>query len=127
MPKEGLAATLGLLILLALPGMAAAVTTYYGCFTCDAVGIVGMGGRCQSVPYNSWGDGWKCFEDESFGLGFPNDPMCWTNQEQCYHILAGGGGGGGGGTGGGGSTCQNSTGFCPAECFTCGGGGAYGN
>lgn len=32
------------------------------------------------------------------------------------------GGGGGGGWGGGGGACS-STGFCPAECFSCGGGG----
>jgi hypothetical protein len=41
----------------------------------------------------------------------------------CQNITAGGGGGaGGGGTGGGGSTCQTS-GACPAECFSCSGGG----
>lgn len=32
------------------------------------------------------------------------------------------GGGGGGGWGGGGGAC-GGTGFCPAECFSCGGGG----
>ena len=35
------------------------------------------------------------------------------------------GGGGGGGTGGGGGGSCTSTGFCPAECFSCGGGGSY--
>lgn len=34
-----------------------------------------------------------------------------------------GGGGGGGGTGGGGGGACSGSGFCPAECFSCGGGG----
>ena len=37
---------------------------------------------------------------------------------------SGTGGGGGGGWGGGGGGCSGS-GFCPAECFSCGGGGTY--
>jgi len=56
------------------------------------------------------------------------DPL--TPSVDCYEsgsfcttitVTGGGGGTGGGGTGGGG--CGGS-GFCPASCFSCGGGGA---
>lgn len=51
---------------------------------------------------------------------------CTEEGNACSWVNAvggGGGGGTGGGGGGGGGSCA-STGFCPAECFSCGS-GAY--
>lgn len=47
---------------------------------------------------------------------------CVEGGNFCSWVNAGGGGGGSGGGGGGGGGCSGS-GFCPAECFSCGGGG----
>jgi hypothetical protein len=48
---------------------------------------------------------------------------CEESGTFCTGITVDGGGGGGTGSGGGdGSSCQTS-GFCPAACFSCGGGG----
>lgn len=60
-------------------------------------------------------------------VGNLGDSYCTEGGDFCSVITAGGGGGGGGSAGGGGGTnpCQTS-GFCPAECFTCGGGGGGG-
>lgn len=44
---------------------------------------------------------------------------CTEDGNACSWVNAGGGGGGGTGGGGGGGTCTGS-GFCPAECFSCG-------
>jgi hypothetical protein len=47
---------------------------------------------------------------------------CSESGNFCNSITIGGGGGGGGtGGGGGGSSCSYQ-GYCPAECFSCGGG-----
>jgi hypothetical protein len=49
------------------------------------------------------------------------DSYCTEEGTFCSWVNAGGGSGGsGGGSGGGGSSCTGS-GFCPAECFSCGG------
>ena len=62
-----------------------------------------------------------CCREESFGL----ETFCYESGSACYGITVGGGGGGGG-TGGGGGGCASTGGFCPAECFSCsGGGGVY--
>jgi hypothetical protein len=47
---------------------------------------------------------------------------CKFSGSPCTGGSGGSGGGGGGGWGGGGGACSG-TGFCPAECFSCGGGG----
>jgi hypothetical protein len=107
------------LLFLMLPGTASASTSYYGCYTCEYRGIVGIGETCRQVAPDSWGDGWICYEDNS--MPWPAGPECWTNGQACYNIVTGGNGGSGGGGTGGGQTCQTS-GFCPAECFSCGGG-----
>jgi hypothetical protein len=84
------------------------------CETCKS--ILGFYEHCVMVADNETGytlcstipslDGTTCI----FGGDF------------CSSITVTGSGGGGGGAGGGSSTCQGS-GFCPAECFSCGGGG----
>jgi len=48
---------------------------------------------------------------------------CTEDGNACSWVNAVGGGGGGTGGWGGGGGCT-ATGFCPAECFSCGGGGA---
>lgn len=49
---------------------------------------------------------------------------CILSGTFCTEITAGGGGGGtGGGSGGGGSCHTSGGGGCPAECFSCSGGG----
>jgi hypothetical protein len=47
---------------------------------------------------------------------------CSESGTYCSYVNAGGGGSGGSGGGGGGNGCSTA-GFCPAECFSCGGGG----
>jgi hypothetical protein len=98
-------------------------STYYGCFTCKYVGLTGIGEVCHGVAPFAGGDGWICHEDNT--LPWPDGPFCWVEGGLCTN---GGDGGGGSGSGDGGSTCQ-SGGFCPAECFSCGGsgGGPYAN
>jgi hypothetical protein len=102
-----------------LPGAVSATATLIGCFTCSYAHITGMGQICKSAGCEHEGDGWECYEDNS--LPWPDGPECSTNGQACYETCAGGGDGGSGG-GGGGSSCGGS-GFCPAECFSCGGGG----
>jgi hypothetical protein len=75
------------------------------------------------------------FDDESCKTATPGESgftKCTVPEEaSCCCTLSGnactggsgGGGGGGGGTGGGGGNPCQTTGFCPAQCFSCGGGG----
>jgi hypothetical protein len=79
----------------------------------------------------------KCvqfFDDESCttaGPGEIGNTICEVPEEaSCCCKYKGetctggsGGSGSGGGTGGGGGNQCATTGFCPAECFSCGGGG----
>lgn len=51
-----------------------------------------------------------------------NDSYCTESGTYCSQITAGGGSGGSGSGGGDGDACQTD-GFCPAECFSCSGGG----
>jgi len=61
-----------------------------------------------------------CFE---MPASFPWPSVCVADGNFCSSIdVNGGGGGGGTGGGGGGGACA-TTGFCPAECFSCSGGG----
>lgn len=66
--------------------------------------------------------GYMCCREESFGL----ETFCVQSGSACYGIEVDGGGGGSGGGGGGGG-CSYQGGWCPAECFSCsgGGGGTY--
>jgi hypothetical protein len=77
----------------------------------------------------------KFFDDESckdVGLGESGFEKCEVPAEaSCCCKMSGnactgtssGGSGGTGGTGGGGSNVCQTNGFCPAQCFSCSGGG----
>jgi len=80
----------------------------------------------------------KFFDDEwcqPVGAGRSGFTECTSPEEAscCCRIRGNpctidggaGGGGGGGGWGGGGSVCSGGGAFCPAQCFSCGGGGTY--
>lgn len=56
-----------------------------------------------------------------FTLCAPLATRCQVGGDFCSVIDAGGGGSGG--SGGGGGACQGGSGGCPAECFSCSGGG----
>ena len=103
--------------LLAIPGTAK-TSVQFGCFYCKPVAPVGMGSSCHSVGANQNGDGWKCTETND--LPWPDGPSCYVDGGACFNSAGGGAGGGSGG--GSGSSCQVS-GFCPAECFSCGSSG----
>lgn len=105
---------LGLLLLLALlPGTASATTRHYeGCFVCDFILPTGSQAECSQVGDGENGTGWQCAETD-----FPDGPLCTTSGGACYNVSVNGGSGGTGGS----QTCQ-TTGFCPAECFSCDGG-----
>lgn len=62
----------------------------------------------------------------SDGLGEEQSCCCSLSGNNCT-LDGGGGGGTGGGSGGGGSSnpCE-TTGYCPAQCFSCGGSGGGG-
>ena len=114
---------LGLLVILLLfPGLtsrseASTVTYEDDCYTCNNTAILGIDQECGTPPDYSYGTGTTCHELRINGL----PTACYTSGFECYRITVNGGGGGSGGTGGGGSC--HSSGFCPAECFSCSGGG----
>lgn len=84
-------------------------TTYYGCYSCHFVHILGMDSTCRSELQ---GDGWICNEI-TFDAG---GVECYTNGEACEWGATGYGGGGSGGGGG----CYVSNGaVCPAACIGC--------
>lgn len=112
-----LVAVLSLLFLFAASGSASAVT-YYGCFYCRPVALTGMGATCRQVGDGANGEGWQC--TELYDLPWPDGPECYTNNDPCHNVNVNGGGGGGIGSGSG-QACQ-TTGFCPAECYSCSGG-----
>lgn len=64
-------------------------------------------------------NGSMCCSEQTYGP----QTFCTESGSACYGIIVGGGGGGGGTGGGGGGGCGSYGGFCPAECFSCGGGG----
>lgn len=107
-----------LLFVLGAGSALASITTYYGCFNCKPIHPTSEASICSEAGVLQGGAGWICYEDNV--LPWPDGPYCWTNGQACTN---GGGGGGGGGTGGGGSNTCTTTGFCPAQCFSCSGGG----
>lgn len=83
--------------------------------------------ECE-ICFKFFDDEW-CYPAKSGESGVtsctnPEEASCCCNMggQPCTGG-AGGSGGGGGGWGGGGGACSGS-GFCPAECFSCGGGGS---
>ena len=112
---KGIAGVLCISLLLALAGRASA-TTYYGCMKCKYSSLVGIGAYCVSVGHEQYGQGTQCDETNT-GLPWPNETTCSISGSPCYNVVVTDGGGGGGG-----SAC-GTTGFCPAECFSCSGGG----
>jgi hypothetical protein len=77
-------------------------------------------GRSYCKPLQNGETGTTVCEDVISNTG---GSFCTEGGDYCTIVDAGGGGGGtgGGGTGSGGTTCQ-TTGACPAECFSCSGG-----
>jgi len=85
--------------------------------------------RQSFLSHNSW---CRPVEQEETGAtqctNFPSNTggsYCSEGGTFCTWVNSGGGGTGGGGVGGGGGNGCAPTGFCPAECFSCGGGGSY--
>ena len=107
--RKSLGALLWLLLL--FPAGAASIDIYYGCYVCEAEGY-GGDSYCKPVGHEQAGDGTRCEED-------PLGPWCSMKPDPCYNVDVNGGGGG---SGGGGGACT-TTGFCPAECFSCSSGG----
>lgn len=93
----------------------ALAVTYEGCFICEYSGITGISQICDQVSDGETGGGWRC--KETFDLV---GSKCQLEGSACYHITVGDGGGGGGD-----DPCseRGPGGVCPAECFSCGGGG----
>ncbi|MEM6453558.1 MAG: hypothetical protein AAF772_00550 [Acidobacteriota bacterium] len=71
---------------------------------------------CKQVGNHEQGDGIECH------LLCFSGCSCFVPPNPCLNVDVTGGGSGGGSGGGGGGTC-NTSGFCPAECFNCSGGG----
>lgn len=86
-----------------------------GCEICKYYLLLGFA-PCRPVTETEVGST-ICTNEYDPLVGF----SCAESGTYCSEINAGGGGGSGSG-GGGGSQCS-TTGFCPAECFSCGGGG----
>ena len=113
---SGFAAGFWILLLLVAAGNLSGMT-YYGCMKCNNNSLVGFGGYCVSVGHEQHGDGTRC-DQINTGLPWPNNTDCSIGGSPCYNEVVTDGGGGGGG----GSAC-GTTGFCPAECFSCAGSG----
>jgi|SRR5215203_4112053 len=82
---------------------------FLGYIPCRPVNQDEVGATSCTNLYDAW-SGFSCQESGTF----------------CSGINVGGGGGSGGGSGGGwggGGGCGGG-GFCPAQCFSCGGGGS---
>lgn len=96
----------GFLLTLAPPAAAVPIL----CYKCTYILFVGL--TCDSS-----------LEGGESGKRQCNNNGCILTGLSCTAPPGGGGGGGGDGDGGGGGGACGSTGFCPAECFTCPGGG----
>ena len=107
-----------LLLMAGAENARAAITTYYGCYNCQYVHLTGTAEECRPAGVLQGGEGWTCYEDNS--LPWPAGPSCWTNGQACTN--GGTGGGTGSASGGGSDPCATTT-FCPAQCFSCSGGG----
>jgi hypothetical protein len=122
MRKGAVGRTVGwvtLLFVLGAGNALASITTYYGCFNCKPIHPTSEAATCNDAGVLQGGSGWICYEDNTFP--WPDGPACWTNAQACTN--GGDGGGGVGGTGGGGNSTCTTAGFCPAQCFSCSGGG----
>ena len=95
------------------------ISTYYGCFNCKYIHLTSEAAICSGAAPLQGGEGWICYEDDT--LPWPDGPTCWTNGQACTN--GGDGGGGTGSSSGGGSDPCATSGFCPAQCFSCGGSG----
>lgn len=83
-----------------------------GCQACDLDNFH-QPPRDRCAPANDE-DGYMCCETIPLGDG----SWCQFGGEPCYGVVIEDPPGGGGGGGGGGS-CSVTTGWCPAECFSC--------
>lgn len=108
-----------LLFILGAGNGVAKITTYYGCYNCKSIHPTSEAAICSGAGVLQGGSGWICYEDDT--LPWPDGPTCWTNGQACTN--GGDGGAGTGGAGGGGSNPCATNGFCPAQCFSCSGGG----
>ncbi len=93
-------------------------TALNACETCDSTGILGH------LAYNAFCRAVGPDEVGSTRCELSYDPLtpsvdCFESGTFCSTIVVTGGGGDGGAGGGG---CTGG-GFCPASCFSCGGGG----
>lgn len=106
------------LLLLAMLGLStfALPQVTFGCEICEYHFFLGFS-PCRPVTESEVGST-TCTNISDLG-GF----SCRESGSFCQNITIGGGGGpGGGGSAGGSNACQTS-GACPAECFSCSGGG----
>jgi hypothetical protein len=87
-----------------------------GCEVCKHIFFLGYA-PCRPVAPDEVGST-VCTDQYDPYAGF----SCVESGTFCSSIVVGGGGGGTGGTGGSGGSCQTS-GLCPAQCFSCSGGG----
>jgi hypothetical protein len=98
-------------------------------FACEDCYLRGMRTPSGTVPQRA--TCWSSPDGVSEGcLPLADGSNCelWSYGSSCPESSddengSGGGGTGGGGTGGGGGCTTTATGSCPAECFSCGGGG----
>lgn len=109
-------------------------TSFFAALLCLVVFSTAAQASCEICKlYGNMGSNSNCFpavndvgvtqcQLHSDPLAFPPSVWCTEAGTFCSTIVVNGGGGGGGGTGGGGS-CHGGTGGCPAECFSCSGGG----
>jgi hypothetical protein len=86
-----------------------------GCEICEYKFFVGF--KCRPVAQNEVGSTNCQLSYSPFG-----GTTCEESGTYCSSIIVGGGGGTGGSGGGDGGSCQTS-GFCPAACFSCSGSG----
>ena len=79
----------------------------------------GFANWCAPVPPDGSLGVTNCYDQ-----GTTPSLACTEKGNVCSEITVDGGGTGGSG-GGGGGNCGGGAGGCPAECFSCGGGGLY--
>lgn len=89
------------------------------CDTCKLIGNLGSNSSCFPAVNDV---GVTQCQVHSDPLAWPPSTWCTEAGTFCSTIVVNGGGGGGGTGGGGGGSCGGG-GFCPAACFSCGGGG----
>lgn len=110
-------------------------------FVCALVGAIAFGSMATSRPASACAN---CYQPSQWSLTswckpvaneetgvtgcddywdpFDGSQTCAETGTFCSSVNAGGGGGTGSGGGSGDGSCS-SGGFCPASCFSCGGGG----